>query len=126
MKFQTKQYEVEAWPIEVVEAMGNGAEPGQSALLDLLGSEPVYVDGTMTARYWPKPGDYLVEAPQPDGSIYTYINPKEVFESKYEPSAMVSADAPPGDPSDEPYGDAPPPLRVVTGNDQSLQGGDAA
>ena len=35
--------------------------------------------GEMTARMWPKVGDYLVI--QSDG--YQYLNPKEVFERKY-------------------------------------------
>jgi hypothetical protein len=39
------------------------------------------LDPSMTARYIPKIGDYLVRAE--DG--YEYLNPKEVFERKYLP-----------------------------------------
>jgi hypothetical protein len=36
-------------------------------------------DASMTARYSPKPGDYVVK--QEDG--YVYLNPKDVFTRKY-------------------------------------------
>jgi hypothetical protein len=37
-------------------------------------------DAAMNARMYPKVGDYVVV--QPDG--YTYLNPKHVFEEKFE------------------------------------------
>lgn len=48
----------------------------------------------MLARYTPSPGDYIVI--QEDG--YTYLNPKEVFERKYEPVELFTPDRRPTDP----------------------------
>jgi len=57
---------------------------GQSSpdlLLQLEDGRSFQADSAMTARYVPEPGDYLVE--QEDG--YVYLNPREVFERKYQP-----------------------------------------
>lgn len=46
--------------------------------------ERFFADGGMTARYWPEVGDYVVSTTQPDGREYVYINPRAVFENKYQ------------------------------------------
>lgn len=60
--------------------------------LNLEGGGTFVADSTMTSRYVPVPGDYLVT--QEDG--YVYLNPKDVFERKYSelPAAAPSGLAP--------------------------------
>lgn len=91
MMYVAKPVKVEAWRICQVNPLGFNweigrhetglCEPGQPALIHLDDNSARHIDGKMTARYFPKPGDYLVK--QEDG--YVYINPKDVFERKYEP-----------------------------------------
>ena len=52
------------------------------------GQEVRYADKTMLARMTPQIGDYWVR--QSDG--YVYLNPKDVFESKYRPRVMTPAE----------------------------------
>jgi hypothetical protein len=91
LKFIANPVEVEAFEIlEVMEFELPGSDRERSAQLFIVEPESLnadqpttghlYVAGPgMTARYWPKPGDYLVR--QSDG--YEYLNPREVFERKY-------------------------------------------
>ncbi len=69
-----------------VHAAGSESAPGFLADLTLEDGTQFLAGGDMTARYWPQPGDYLVLADNPDGTVYHYLNPKAVFEEKYEPS----------------------------------------
>jgi len=55
--------------------------------LDLEDGHSAIATAAMTARYEPVPGDYFVI--QADG--YAYLNPKEVFERKYEPQPIPDA-----------------------------------
>lgn len=84
MKYRARPIEVQAYEIEAVRAAGTEAAPGHMAEMILVGFGRFLADGRMTTRHWPQPGDYLVLAPQPDGSVYPYLNPRDVFESKYE------------------------------------------
>jgi hypothetical protein len=58
-----------------------GGQWSPDLLLRLESGGDFEADSSMTARYVPVPGDYVVT--QEDG--YTYLNPKDVFERKYEP-----------------------------------------
>lgn len=93
MKFIANPVEVEAFEIFQVNNLRDRPQ-GQSQSCRLMLVEPGAMQGPpnmdtlvtgylaspeMTARYWPKVGDYLVR--QADG--YEYLNPKEVFERKY-------------------------------------------
>lgn len=96
MLYQAKPVKVAAWKILVVHPARFSLEEGKYFPIKKAGepcgiitedtshsSGTCWVDVTseMTARYFPEPGDYLVK--QEDG--YLYINPKAVFERKYEP-----------------------------------------
>lgn len=80
MKYRAKPVIVDAFAIKHIK----GAEgvPGKTPIyhLTLDSGEEVIATSEMTARMEPKPGDYWVI--QSDG--YIYLNPKEVFERKYE------------------------------------------
>lgn len=76
MKYQAKPVIVDAFKITVV----RGIRSSGVATLDLEDGRVVVADATMTARMWPKVGDYWVI--QEDG--YNYLNPAEVFTRKYE------------------------------------------
>jgi hypothetical protein len=80
MRYITRQIEVDAWRIE--EVSGGQQAPGNPAALLLEDGRVVEVASDMTARMWPAPGDYLVQAPQPN-VVYLSLNPKAVFESRY-------------------------------------------
>jgi hypothetical protein len=99
MKYRAKPVEVNAYRIQAVGdltpcrecELGNVApHPEDSARLLVIQTpnERGYEETTdvtatheMLARYTPVPGDYWVV--QADG--YVYLNPKDVFERKYEP-----------------------------------------
>lgn len=83
MKYTANPVEVEAFKITNVDKAG---EPPR-ATLTLEDGHGFTCDEGMTARYWPKVGDYLVE--QADG--YKYLNPKDVFERKYSPAFDMEA-----------------------------------
>ena len=75
-QYRAKPIIVDALRIEDVGSIdGNGI-----VTLTLENGQVVHASSGMTARYTPKSGDYWVT--QPDG--YVYLNPKAVFESKYE------------------------------------------
>lgn len=76
MKYRALPVEVEAYVIESVKPPGH---PHEKALVGCSDGLVRSVDEGMTARYWPKEGDYWVI--QADG--YAYLNPKDVFERKY-------------------------------------------
>jgi hypothetical protein len=66
-------------------------KPSGNLMLRLSDGRNYEADTSMTVRYCPVPGDYLVT--QEDG--YEYLNPKEVFERKYSPiPAILPADHP--------------------------------
>ncbi len=76
MQYQAKPVVVTAFKITAVkEKTLSGAQ-----YLKLENGEDVFATAPMLARLTPKVGDYFVT--QPDG--YQYLNPKDVFESKYE------------------------------------------
>ena len=74
----TNGYDRETNPagVQAVQCLWVDLENGKR--LDQINSPLV----EMTARMWPKVGDYLVI--QADG--YQYLNPKDVFERKYRPA----------------------------------------
>lgn len=78
-KYIAKPIEVTAHRISNIGA--RGSDGSLSMILD--GGEQVYASGAMLSRMLPVQGDYWVI--QPDG--YIYLNPKDVFESKYTPQA---------------------------------------
>lgn len=88
MYYRHKPQIVTAFEIIGVGTPENGlAEPGAAVNLTLASGLNFYCDSGMTARYFPVVGDYLVWAPQPDGGPdYAYLQPRAVFESKYEPA----------------------------------------
>lgn len=92
--YRTTPRLVMAAVIVAVHAAGSEAAPGFLADLKLEDGTQYLASGAMTARYWPKPGDYLVQADNPDGSQYYYLNPKDVFEDKYVASEVAVADDP--------------------------------
>jgi hypothetical protein len=96
--YRTTPRLVMAAVIVAVHAAGSESAPGFLADLTLEDGTQYLASGAMTARYWPKPGDYLVQADNPDGTPYHYLNPKAVFEEKYEPSEMVSSEPVPPEP----------------------------
>ena len=76
MKYIANPVEVNAEIIiDVSPLRGDGAIE-----LTLQGGSKFTADKGMCARYIPKEGDYVVT--QSDG--YVYLNPKEVFERKYD------------------------------------------
>ena len=76
-KYQANPVIVDAWKITKV-----GARlPGIGIQVVLETGSVITADDGMIARMTPAVGDYWVI--QSDG--YTYINPKDVFERKYEP-----------------------------------------
>jgi len=81
MKYQAKPVIVDAFKIVEVEHTPDG-DPPLARDVKLEGREvPVRATEAMCARMIPKVGDYWVI--QSDG--YAYLNPKDVFERKYEP-----------------------------------------
>jgi type 1 glutamine amidotransferase len=84
--YRTLPRVVMAAVIVSVHAAGSESAPGFLADLTLEDGTQFLAGGDMTARYWPQPGDYLVQTENPDGTVYHYLNPKAVFEEKYEPS----------------------------------------
>lgn len=75
MKYRAKPIIVEAFKITGVGASGQKGIP-----CTLENGQSVYASPGMIARMTPQPGDYWVI--QSDG--YIYLNPKAVFETKYE------------------------------------------
>jgi len=73
MKYVANPVVVDAFKITEVHAVG------ANTVIVLENENGRELDASMTARYIPKIGDYLVRAE--DG--YEYLNPKEVFERKY-------------------------------------------
>jgi hypothetical protein len=93
MKFIAKPVVVDAETIvavQAVDASSPNASPSPVVAVvcnvELWSGRKVFCDAGMCARYYPKPGDYLVT--QADG--YMYLNPKDVFERKY--SAQAPSD----------------------------------
>lgn len=76
MKYIAKPVEVEAH--EIVDV--GGMLPDGSRHVALSNGDNATATVEMMSRYVPVPGDYWVI--QSDG--YTYLNPKEVFERKYQ------------------------------------------
>lgn len=66
----------------IMELIGTGEING-SQLVRLEDGTDYFVTAEMMARMRPALGDYVVIAPNPDGSSYEYLNPKAVFEAKY-------------------------------------------
>jgi hypothetical protein len=81
MKYIANPVEVEAFKIEEV-LPGDDEKP---MILKLENGKLVSPNHGMLARMTPVPGDYWVV--QADG--YVYLNPKEVFETKYHPERRV-------------------------------------
>lgn len=79
MKYIANPIEVDAEKIESV-ISGSNEHP---MILKLESGKLYSPNAGMLARMTPVAGDYLVT--QPDG--YVYLNPKDVFERKYRPSA---------------------------------------
>lgn len=77
-KYRAKPVEVDAYEIVSVAVEKNADD---SLSLALSNGTNVQAEPAMLARITPKVGDYWVV--QSDG--YAYLNPKEVFERKYEP-----------------------------------------
>lgn len=73
-------------PVRVIAAtiLDVTEQPNGTTLLRLSDGRNFEADKTMTARYSPVTGDYLVC--QDDG--YEYLNPKDVFERKYHPNTV--------------------------------------
>lgn len=78
MKYEAKPVIVDA---EEIVGVGPVLRDGGSRHLCLRNGQNVVADNGMLARMDPKPGDYWVT--QADG--YVYLNPKDVFERKYQP-----------------------------------------
>jgi len=80
MKYRAKPVIVDAYKITAV--VPSTLQGAYKLTLD-DGETAAQVEATpeMTARFTPKLGDYWIV--QSDG--YTYLNPKDVFERKYEP-----------------------------------------
>lgn len=76
-KFRANPVIVEATIIKTVGPHRQGV-PLQ---LILENGNEFFAEPELTARYFPKEGDYVVV--QDDG--YKYLNPKDVFERKYSP-----------------------------------------
>jgi hypothetical protein len=76
MRYRAKPVLVEAF---IIIAAGLIERDG-SMVCHLASGEMKVADKGMLARYIPEPGDYWVR--QADG--YEYLNPKDVFEGKYE------------------------------------------
>lgn len=70
---------VGVWARKIIDVAGNVGGTGHLLTLDDGGTH--VIDNTMTARMFPLNGDYLIVSQ--DG--YAYLNPSDVFESKYEP-----------------------------------------
>ena len=75
MKYIANPVEVDAFVIQRVATIIND----NRTYCTLEDGREVSADAGMTARYFPKPGDYWVV--QEDG--YEYLNPGFVFERKY-------------------------------------------
>lgn len=86
MKYQAKPVIVDAFGIARVEEMPAADPPLARQFWLEDGRERTATPG-MLARYIPVPGDYYVV--QEDG--YQYLNPKDVFERKYELVPEVKA-----------------------------------
>jgi hypothetical protein len=77
MRFRARPVIVEAFKIKQIVA----SVAGGSLRLVLENGDTVAATPAMTSRLTPLPGDYWVV--QSDG--YSYLNPKDVFERKYQP-----------------------------------------
>lgn len=77
-KYIAKPVEVDAFVIEIV---GEPDEVTGKRMLDCSDGRRLFATPDMMSRMTPKPGDYFVI--QSDG--YPYLNPKDVFERKYQP-----------------------------------------
>lgn len=83
-KYQYKVHQVEGFEILDVEHRYEDHVPGRPCRVHI--NNPIDAvgwidcDSAMTARFYPSVGDYVVI--QPDG--YVYLNPKQVFEDKFE------------------------------------------
>lgn len=103
MHYKSKPILVEAWVISEVERYSHANIVAVHLLTDEvdLNGNPLTIRrkvlAPMLARITPREGDYWVEAPNPDGSTYAYLNPKDVFESKYKPISKEPGAPVPGD-----------------------------
>ena len=85
-KYQYKVRQVEGFEIVDIQHLYPDHVPGRSCRVkiaepcDMFDDQWLYCDAAMTARLYPSVGDYVVI--QPDG--YVYLNPKKVFEDKFE------------------------------------------
>ena len=87
MKYQSKSYQCEAFKIVSVSPEYHiEGKPNEITVdITLDNGECRTLEPGQISRMIPEPGDYYVIATNPDGSKYPYLNPKAVFESKYEP-----------------------------------------
>lgn len=85
-KYQYKVRQVEGFEIVDIQHLYPDHVPGRSCRVkvnepcDMFEDQWIYCDNAMTARFYPSVGDYIVF--QPDR--YVYLNPKKVFEDKFE------------------------------------------
>lgn len=85
MKYTANPVNVEAHKIvSVGEPRSVGGIKHFDMHLALENGENVIADGGMLARYVPMVGDYWVV----QSDVYTYLNPKDVFERKYSPAQL--------------------------------------
>ena len=85
-KYQYKVRQIEGF--EIIDIQHGYADhvPGRACRVKVAEDDVICGDGwvecneAMTARFYPSVGDYVVL--QPDG--YVYLNPKKVFEEKFE------------------------------------------
>lgn len=85
MRYVAKPVVVDAFTILKVHPLAD--QGGDFRVLELENGDLVQADKGMLARMTPEAGDYWVI--QADG--YVYLNPKDVFERKYEPQAVRNA-----------------------------------
>lgn len=89
-KYQYKVRNIDGFEIKDIEHRHCDHVPGRfcRVLIEMGNDKPdstrfdkwIDCNEAMTARYYPSVGDYVVI--QPDG--YVYLNPKKVFEDKFE------------------------------------------
>ena len=77
MKYQANPVIVDAYKIVSI----SETDKDGSVFVTVDNGGQFLVDKGMSARYWPKDGDYFVI----QSDDYRYINPKDVFERKYSP-----------------------------------------
>lgn len=80
-----KSYAAKPIVVHAAEITGVGeVDVGGDITLTFADGSTKIATPQMTSRMMPSLGDYWVIVPQGDG-VYEYLNPKDVFEGKYEP-----------------------------------------